>query len=447
MLSHRARIVHSVIAIALFVLSCTVYACTAKYFVSNPVDYQYFPPFESKWNRLKIDHLGAENLNIAQSLRSGRGFSDPFQEKTGPTAWMPPALPLLLSGLLWLTGDDVVVVSYIVLAFQALTLVATGLLVLFFVGQTFKSSRVYIATGLFFVFLSYDFQYSFQLTHDGWLLMLGMDVLLLCHTLLPDHPGTWRLALWGGIGGALAQIGPVFGLVWAALTFLKWPWFRKWKTWTFATSVAIITISPWIVRNYMVFGQFIPIKSNLFYELYQSQCVTLDGLVRNKTLVNSHPYHTGLERDQYRELGEKVYLYEKRERFLTSLQASSRDFVVRVWNRFIAATLLYFPHDRREEQLPISAWRLFPYICQPLPFLAIVAMLFCSRPLHKYERLAMCVYVTWLLPYVLVSYYGRYAFPLLGAKVFICVAAVDRLLFELETWTNRPRYCLEVQRR
>src|SRR3954469_26052683 len=46
-------------------------------------------------------HLGGEYFNIAQAIVDGRGFSDPFGEATGPTAWMPPLYPALLACILW----------------------------------------------------------------------------------------------------------------------------------------------------------------------------------------------------------------------------------------------------------------------------------------------------------------------------------------------------------
>src|SRR5262249_23595454 len=48
--------------------------------------------------------------------------------------------------------------------------------------------------------------------------------------------------------------------------------------------------------------------------------------------------------------------------------------------------------------------------------------------LHAYQWAVVAVYALYLLPYVGVSYYERYAVPLLGAKVLLVVWAADRLL-------------------
>jgi hypothetical protein len=42
-------------------------------------------------------HIGYEAGAIAKSIAVGDGFSSPFREPTGPTAWMMPLYPYLLA--------------------------------------------------------------------------------------------------------------------------------------------------------------------------------------------------------------------------------------------------------------------------------------------------------------------------------------------------------------
>jgi hypothetical protein len=64
-----------------------------------------------------------------------------------------------------------------------------------------------------------------------------------------------------------------------------------------------------------------------------------------------------------------------------------------------------------------------------LPFLALLILVGTAarRPLGHAERVAIGVYALYLLPYVVVSYYPRYAVPLLGVNVLLVVWAADRL--------------------
>jgi hypothetical protein len=43
--------------------------------------------------------FGFEMGRIGRSLAQGQGFSNPFNETTGPTAWEPPLYPFLIAGI------------------------------------------------------------------------------------------------------------------------------------------------------------------------------------------------------------------------------------------------------------------------------------------------------------------------------------------------------------
>src|ERR1700677_3022905 len=104
--------------VAVFVVA-VVFAASAyanlSFLVTDSRDYRHFPPFEPHTNLNMNDHLGGENWNVAQALVAGEGFSNPFHEKTGPTAWTPPIFPMILAALLWLcNGDRDAVMSVVV---------------------------------------------------------------------------------------------------------------------------------------------------------------------------------------------------------------------------------------------------------------------------------------------------------------------------------------------
>jgi Dolichyl-phosphate-mannose-protein mannosyltransferase len=48
--------------------------------------------------------FGWEMGRIGRSLAQGQGFSNPFSEATGPTAWEPPLYPFLIAGVFKLFG-------------------------------------------------------------------------------------------------------------------------------------------------------------------------------------------------------------------------------------------------------------------------------------------------------------------------------------------------------
>jgi hypothetical protein len=204
---------------------------------------------------------------------------------------------------------------------------------------------------------------------------------------------------------------------------------RTWSRPATAMLVAALIVAPWIVRHYLIFGRLIPVKSNLAYELYQSQCLVPDGVLQNSAF-STHPYaHAGRERQEYRDKGEMAYLDRKQELFRQSVSADPLDFADRVAARFLGATLWYTPFNRSEGAG--RPWALgWARLTHPLPFLALLFLAFSGawRRLHVYQWTVMGVYLLYLLPYIGVSYYERYAVPLVGVKVLLVVWAVDRLL-------------------
>jgi hypothetical protein len=194
--------------------------------------------------------------------------------------------------------------------------------------------------------------------------------------------------------------------------------------------LAGITVMPWTVRNYLVFGRLIPVKSNLAYELYQSQCLQSDGLIQRSTF-SRHPGNPGYkEGREYRALGEIAYLDKKSQQFWQAVSADPLDFLDRVADRFLGTTLWYVPFDRANEPKGRPVVYSISRVIFPLPCLAVLFLGFTAawKPLSGLQWAVIGVYWIYLLPYIVASYYERYGMPLLGVKVLLVLWAADRLL-------------------
>jgi hypothetical protein len=77
---------------------------------------------------------------------------------------------------------------------------------------------------------------------------------------------------------------------------------------------------------------------------------------------------------------------------------------------------------------PSALW--FSRLFHPLPFLALLVLVGTSarRSLRRAQGVVIGVHVLYLLPYFAVSYYERYALPLVGVKVLLVLWAADWLL-------------------
>jgi hypothetical protein len=337
---------------------------------------------------------------------------------------MPPVLPAVLAALRWVTGDDTEAVTALVVLLQDLTLIGTGVLVLALALRT--TGQVKTVTVLFVAALAYYFRLCFQFTHDCWIVLAALDLLVAGLVWVrPFESSRGMAAAWGAFGGLCALVSPVVGFTWGVLALAAGLRRGRRSRLAIAALVSVLTISPWVVRNYLLFGRLIPVKSNLAYELFQSQCLTPDGILQGN-VFGSHPYVAdNEERWEYRKVGEMAYLDGKRDLFLKALRDDPLDFAERVVHRFVAATLVYVPFNRQEEaRRPWVFW--LSRLVHPLPFLALLALLAAApwRPLSAAQWVVVGVYLAYLLPYVFVSYYDRYKFPLIGAEVLLMAWAI-----------------------
>jgi len=418
---------HVAIGLAAAVFACSIYA-NLSFLVKAPADYRFFPPFKRHVNANSNTNLGAEYFNIARSLWAGEGFAHPFDKPTGPTAWQGPVLPVILAGLLWVCDGSRMGVTVVVVFLQDLVLIGTGFLVVALAQKTTRFAPGIVA-GAFFLGLLCHFQLCFQHTTDCWLVLLGIDLQIagLCWIWMWPLANKTAAAAWGLFGGLCALTTPVLGFTWGISSFLAACRHRSWSRLALAALVAGLVLTPWTVRNYVVFGRFIPVKSNAAYELYQSQCLQKGGLLE-VTTFRFHPHtSTHRERKDYDALGEIAFLDRKREQFWQAVGGDPQNFIERVADRLLGALLWFEPFNRAQE----PGWLVWLHrLLHPLPFLALLVVVFpgIAARLHWVQWAVLGVYLLYLLPYIAVSYYERYAVPLLGVKVLLVLWGADRLL-------------------
>jgi hypothetical protein len=434
------------IVLAATVLLTALYVNLA-FLVTDPADYRFLPPFQAHYNRNMNKHLGAEYLSIAKSLAAGQGFSSPFFEPSGPTAWMPPVLPAVQAMFLRVADGDMETVTEIVVLLQVWVLIATAWLILAVARRTTTHITGWVVVLVFLAGLVSQFPLAFQVTHDCWLILLMMD-LLLCGLWFSRPLGTGLAASgWGAFGGLCALVSPVLGFVWGILTLGTGWGENTFRRAAIALTVAGLVVLPWTARNYLVFGKWIPIKSNLAFELYQSQCLEPDGVLKLDRVWNHPCASAGPERQEYKRLGEAAYLNHKMDLFRQAVSADPSSFVRRSWNRFLAATILYFPYDPVKEETE-RYWGLWiSRLTHAIPFLSVVLLLGTAPwfGLRREHHIAIAVYFVYLVPYIFVSYYDRYTFPLLGLQILLTVWAAERLClltahFAVPSNSYEPRF-------
>jgi len=200
-------------------------------------------------------------LEIARNLVNGKGYSLTTygaSDEPRPTAVRGPTVVYFFVALLWFFGDH----PWLIVIAQWLVEVGTCA-ILFFIGiELFQDRRVAFTACLFFAFYVPGMIFTFRAWSEPvFTLVLAGFTLSLLRAL--RHPSVWRYALCGALLGLAVMARPVmqfYPLV--ILPILVWATERHWTTVlsrfaVFVVAFAIV-LSPWVVRNYLVFDAFIP---------------------------------------------------------------------------------------------------------------------------------------------------------------------------------------------
>jgi hypothetical protein len=139
-------------------------------------------------------------------------------------------------------------------------------------------------------------------------------------------------ALWGVAAltnAALLSFLPVSGL---------WAWYRRWKRGqrslagvVLASIVFMVCITPWLVRNYLMFGQVVFLRSNFGAELRLGNGPGATGT----WMEYLHPTQNVFAMRNYRRLGEIKYVAERKREALTFIREDCARFAALSLKRFI----------------------------------------------------------------------------------------------------------------
>jgi hypothetical protein len=95
--------------------------------------------------------------------------------------------------------------------------------------------------------------------------------------------------------------------------------------------------------------------------------------------------------------------------------------------------VIYYPYHEFE------TGALWKSILNALPFVSLTVILFLQGPATRtaasFFAAALLIYGTYLLPYILISYYMRYDIPLTPVKVLFIFWAADLVLARLRSRT------------
>ncbi len=235
-----------VLSLIMVITSCSIYA-NLSFAVTDRANLKYFPPFEPFVDANANKLLGAEYFNIAVALAAGKGFANPFGEETGPTAWMAPVLPTILAGLLWAAADNHIVVTGFFIVFQVSILIGTGILVLTLAREATSRLGTWATAVIYLIWVADDFYMWFQRTHDYWLILLAVDILVAGLCWYEPLKSKMHALRWGFCGGIFALINPIVAFCWGVFSVANAHWHRTYYNLSISLLAFALTMGPWIV--------------------------------------------------------------------------------------------------------------------------------------------------------------------------------------------------------
>ena len=210
-------------------------------------------------------YLNNECARIASALVRGAGYSSPWSNMPiAPTAQQPPLYPLLLAGVFRLFGPYTHAAAVAALAINAVAGAATAVLLPFVSERCLADRRPGLAAAWILALWPYEAVVGLQL----WSQALAAFLLLAFLWILAALAHSQRKRNWFGLGcfsGAATLLNPAllvpFACAFAARTRLP-------RRMLLAGAGFVLLLTPWTVRNYRVFGRFIPLRDNFAFELW-----------------------------------------------------------------------------------------------------------------------------------------------------------------------------------
>lgn len=251
--------------------------------------------------------------NIAYALEEGKGFSNVFRMETGPTAWLAPVYPLIVAGVFKVFGAFTEHAFFACVGLNIL-FSSAACVPIFYAGRRIGGLAIASGAAWLWVLFPNAIMMPFEFVWDTSLSALLMAALLAATLALAESE---RVRDWCGYGllwGLALMTNPALGALLPLL--LGWAAYRgrgarreKWQRAGMTVAIAILCCLPWTIRNYEAFQRWIPLRSNLPFELWLGNNDIFDPHAHNGRRVITRIE----EARTYGQLGETEYMHEKWE--------------------------------------------------------------------------------------------------------------------------------------
>ena len=296
------------------------------------------------WNqerKMRADLVGLvpflnETGNIAYSLAAGHGYSSPYWQETGPTAWLTPVYPALVAIIFRIFGIHTAH-SFFATVFLNILFSTATCVPIFYIGK--RVSGLAVASGAAWLWAIFPnaIIIPYEWVWDTSLSALLMATILWATLELAD---TQRARNWCGYGllwGFALMTNPALGSLLPVL--LGWAAYRGFRERplplsrpALACGIAVLCCVPWTVRNYLAFHRFVPLRSNLPFELWLGNNEQFDE--QSQVVAPANPERAEIR--NYIHMGETAFMQDKWRKAVAFITTHRKLELILYGRRFVA---------------------------------------------------------------------------------------------------------------
>ena len=382
------------------------------------------------------DHFqyGWEMGRLARSIALGQGLSSPTDLPTGPSAWAAPVYPYLLAGVFKLFGIYTAASAWVILTFNSI-FAALTCLTLYWIGRRMYGASVGRATAWTWAVFPYAIYWPTRVVWETSFTAFLLSLALLLTLRLADDTPRWRLWI-------------LFGLLWGLMLLtntavvsmmpfcLLWLLYQRPKRSQLAGAalcvlIALLVATPWVVRNYQVFGKFVFIRDNLPLEMHEANNARSQGLWTR----NEHPGNDPDAMRDFQRLGELRFMEEKRAQVRQFIREHPGEFL---WYTLERAVYFWIAPPQTPIVAGYDLW-----ISRHVNFALGAVFAFAGLWLTLRNRacggfLLACFLLIYPLPYYLVNPFVRYKHPIEPEMLLLIVYLFCEARKVQIKWPKRP---------
>ena len=287
------------------------------------------------WYRLDAKHwMGFEMASIGRSLTLGQGFASPWEGSTGPTAWTAPLYPWLISLVFRVFGVFSHGAALALFTFNSFFSALTSWTIYRIACRTFNP-KVGAWSGWLWALSPYAIYWSVVWIWETTLSTFLLSLLFLLTLELEGDDRLWRWARYGLLWGIVALTNTSM-LSWLPFAgcWLAYKLYRDNKRFIVPVAVSAVlfwaVITPWLVRNYVVFGQLIFVRGDLGTELRVGNNPEATGV----WVQSYHPGNNPQLFARYRQMGEVSFNTEQKQLATQWIAKNPGRFLWLVYRKF-----------------------------------------------------------------------------------------------------------------